>query len=142
MTLTAASLNGALVVRFGDHAVRVAHLSDDVRPQLERHLWALAKQELPERVSTLALQHGFTIRAVSVRNQKSRWGSCSRRGTVSLNWRLIQTPDSVRDYIILHELAHLREMNHSRHFWRAVAGVCPGYREAERWLRTHAGILR
>jgi len=53
------------------------------------------------------------VRRVTVRNQRSRWGSCSRRGTVSLNWRLLQTPAFVRDYVILHELAHLREMNHS-----------------------------
>jgi len=77
-----------------------------------------------------------------VRSQKSRWGSCSRRGTISLNWRLIQTPDFVRDYIILHELAHLREMNHSPRFWRAVIEFCPGYRDAERWLRAHSDILR
>jgi predicted metal-dependent hydrolase len=74
-----------------------------------------------------------------VRNQRSRWGSCSRRGTISLNWRLIQTPVSVRDYVILHELAHLKEMNHSKRFWREVARLCPDYKEAENWLKRHSG---
>jgi predicted metal-dependent hydrolase len=78
---------------------------------------------------------------VSVRNQRSRWGSCSARGTVSLNWRLVRTPDNVRDYIILHELAHLREMNHSDRFWARVAETCPGWREAERWLKRHGSLV-
>jgi predicted metal-dependent hydrolase len=79
---------------------------------------------------------------VTVRNQRTRWGSCSRRGTISLNWRLIQTPPFVSDYIILHELMHLREMNHSPRFWRQVETVCPGYRTAEEWLKPHASLLR
>ena len=59
---------------------------------------------------------------------------------MSLNWRLVQTPDFVRDYIILHELAHLREMNHSARFWARVGETCPGWREAERWLKQHGSL--
>jgi predicted metal-dependent hydrolase len=59
-----------------------------------------------------------------------------------LNWRLIQTPDLVRDYIILHELAHRRHMNHSKTFWREMARLCPDYPRAERWLKQHAELLR
>ncbi len=129
-------------VGFADQVVRLRSPFSDLRPAIERHLWALAKQELPGRSFALAAQHGLTLHAVTVRNQKSRWGSCSRRGTVSLNWRLIQTPGSVRDYLICHELMHLREMNHSNRFWRAVATVCPRYTEAEAWLRTHRDLLR
>lgn len=75
----------------------------------------------------LAALHGIGVARVSVRNQRSRWGSCSRRGTISLNWRLIQTPEEVRDYIILHELPHRRHMNHSLRFWQEVERLCPGY---------------
>ena len=81
---------------------------------------------------------GISVRRVSVRNQRSRWGSCSRRGTISLNWRLIQTPVFVRDYVILHELAHLRQMNHSARFWREVARLCPDFQIAEAWLKRHS----
>jgi predicted metal-dependent hydrolase len=81
-------------------------------------------------------------RRVTVRNQRSRWGSCSRHGTISLNWRLIQTPTHVQDYIILHELCHLREMNHSARFWREVERVCPNSAAAERWLNQHSALLR
>jgi predicted metal-dependent hydrolase len=82
------------------------------------------------------------VRRISIRNQRSRWGSCSRRGTISLNWRLIQAPPAVRDYLILHELAHFREMNHSQRFWREVARLCPQFAEAERWLNQHSDLLR
>jgi hypothetical protein len=114
----------------------------DLRPAVQQHLRHLAAQELPPRVLELAARHGVAVSRVTVRDQKSRWGSCSRRGAISLNWRLIQTPVFVRDYIILHELAHRRQMNHSDQFWREVACLCPDYRQAERWLKQHAKLLR
>ena len=110
--------------------------------RLKRALWKLAWDELPRRVAELAAQHGLTVKRVSVRNQRSRWGSCSARGVVSLNWRLVQTPDFVRDYIIVHELMHLREMNHSSRFWKLVYEAYPRTDEAEKWLKRHAGLLR
>lgn len=129
-------------VRFGSEVVRVADGVTDFRPAIEKHLRQLASQELPPRVQAYAAQHQVAVQRISVRNQKSRWGSCSRRGTISLNWRLIQTPLHVQNYIILHELMHRREMNHSTRFWREVKGVCPDYEVAEQWLRQHAWCLR
>lgn len=129
-------------VAVGNELVRVNDTAGDLRPEIERYLWRKAVRELSARTLELAAVHQFPVRRVTVRNQRSRWGSCSRRGTVSLNWRLIQAPDSVRDYIILHELAHLREMNHSKRFWREVARLCPEFETAERWLKQHAGLLR
>jgi len=125
----------------GVTAVTVVLPTGDWRPRVEEGLRRLAARELPVRVAELAEQHGFTVGRVSVRNQRSRWGSCSRRGTISLNWRLVQTPLPVRDYIILHELAHLREMNHSARFWRVVEGLCPDYRAAEEWLTVNRRLL-
>ncbi len=85
---------------------------------------------------------GVDIKQVTVRNQpRSRWGSCSSTGTISLNWRLVQTPDAVRDYIIHHELMHLREMNHSARFWARVEEVCPAWRDAERWLKRNGSLV-
>jgi len=114
----------------------------DFRPAIEIQLRQMAARELPPRVLEFAARHGLSVQRITVRNQKSRWGSCSRRGTISLNWRLIQTPDFVRDYIILHELAHLRQMNHSEKFWQEVERLCPNYQEAERWLKEHRELLR
>jgi predicted metal-dependent hydrolase len=129
-------------VRFGSEVVSLGQSGGDVRPAVERHLWRLAARELPPRLLELAGLHQLPVRRVAVRNQRSRWGSCSRRGTVSLNWRLVQAPAFVRDYIILHELAHLKEMNHSRRFWREVARLCPEFATAERWLKEHSDLLR
>lgn len=127
---------------FGNEHVKVADATGDLRPALERHLWRLAAQELPSKLLEFAARHQLSVRRISVRNQKSRWGSCSRRGTISLNWRLIQTPALVRDYILLHELMHLRELNHSPRYWREVERVCPDYQTAERWLKQHSSLLR
>ncbi len=129
------------ITRFGGELIRVSNPAD-LRSAIEGHLRQLATRELPPRVLELAIRHGLTVRRITVRSQKSRWGSCSRRGTISLNWRLIQTPAFVSDYICLHELTHLRQMNHSPRFWREMERVCPDYPMAERWLKEHSGLLR
>jgi predicted metal-dependent hydrolase len=121
---------------------RVASLEGDLRATLEAQFARRAKVELPARAWELAAITGVEVKLVTVRNQRSRWGSCSVTGTISLNWRLVQTPDFVRDYIIYHELMHLREMNHSRRFWREVEQVCPDYSRAEDWLKRHGSLLR
>jgi hypothetical protein len=94
---------------------------------------------LARRVWELAREHPSDVKQIVIRNQRSRWGSCSCNGTISLNWRLIQLPDHVRDYIIVHELMHLRELNHSPRFWREVEKACPDYRQAEEWLKRNSG---
>jgi predicted metal-dependent hydrolase len=109
----------------------------DVRAAVERHLRALAADELPPRLLALAASCGLRVARVSTRNQRSRWGACSSRGVITLNWRLVQMPPEVSDYVLLHELMHLRQPNHSRRFWREVQAVCPWWRDAERWLRRH-----
>jgi predicted metal-dependent hydrolase len=101
----------------------------------QRALRARARRELPARLLELAAQHGLTVSRVSVRNQKWRWGSCSPSGLICLNWRLVKMPDAVRDYVMLHELMHLKRMDHSPKFWKLVAAVCPTYQDARRWLR-------
>ena len=128
-------------VRFGSEHVAILEAEMDLRPRIMNHLRKLAATELPSRVFAFAAAQQLTVQRVTIRNQRSRWGSCSRRGTISLNWRLIQTPPFVRDYIILHELMHLRQMNHSARFWQEVERVCPDYETAERWLKQHASLL-
>ena len=120
---------------------RVSRLDGDLRPTLEAHFARRARVELPARTWELAAETGADVKQITVRNQRSRWGSCSATGTISLNWRLVQTPDTVRDYIIYHELMHLREMNHSDRFWARVGEVCPTWRESERWLKRHGSLV-
>ena len=128
-------------IRLGTEVIRIKDPAVDLRQVIEKHLWRLASKEFPPKVLDYALAQQLSVRRVTVRNQKSRWGSCSRRGTISLNWRLIQTPVFVQDYLILHELMHLRQMNHSARFWREVERVCPDYKTAERWLKEHSSLL-
>jgi hypothetical protein len=126
-------------LQFGEETALLGGLEYNLRPALENRLQNLARAELAERVHQLARAHDLRIKRVSVRNQKSRWGSCSYNGTISLNWRLIQLPSEVRDYIIVHELMHLRELNHSSRFWAEVERVFPEYRAAEDWLKKNSG---
>lgn len=142
VSIEAGTNGGRGDIRLGGEMVRVADPGTDLRPAIEQHLWRLAATELPRRVLHYAALHQMPVHRITVRNQKSRWGSCSRRGTISLNWRLIQTPPHVQDYIVLHELCHLREMNHSVRFWREVERVCPEFQAAEHWLKQHSTLLR
>lgn len=103
---------------------------------------ALAQIELPSRLYELAAQLGLTVRRVSIRNQRTRWGSCGRDGHICLNWRLVVMPPWVRDYVIVHELMHLERLDHSPTYWRLVAAACPAYREAREWLRIYGPSLR
>ena len=142
LTEIRAAADGSPRVLLGADAFLVPALEGDLRPAIETQFAWRAKIELPARTWELAAAGDVDVRRVTVRNQRSRWGSCSARGTISLNWRLVQTPDRVRDYVILHELMHLRhEMNHSRRFWTRVAEACPWWREAERWLKQNGGLL-
>jgi len=121
-------------LRFADQLLAVAP-DIDYRKAVLAHLRLMAENELPPRTLELAREHGIAVSRVTVRAQKTRWGSCSARGTISLNWRIMQAPVSVRDYLIIHELMHRREMNHSSRYWKHVATACPAYREAEQWLK-------
>jgi predicted metal-dependent hydrolase len=102
-----------------------------------RELLQRAKRELPERLLQLASEHDLTVARISIRNQRWRWGSCSPAGHICLNWRLVTMPEWVRDYVLIHELMHLRRMDHSRKFWKLVAAACPNYRDARAWLRDY-----
>jgi predicted metal-dependent hydrolase len=109
------------------------------RDQL-RALIVRAKCDLPRRLLELAATHGLIVSRVSIRNQRWRWGSCNRNGHICLNWRLVTMPEWVRDYVLIHELMHLKRMDHSPKFWKLVAAACPDYQEARRWLRRTPGV--
>lgn len=120
---------------FSDQVVSISAGQLDYRKLVFAHLRRLAERELPPRTRELAGVHHIAINRVTVRAQRTRWGSCSARGTISLNWRLIQAPASVGDYLIIHELMHRREMNHSSRYWKLVEAAFPDYRRAEQWLK-------
>ena len=129
------------LVLFGGVRVRAAADAVNLRPAVEAALRHLAGRELVPRLRTLAGEQGLAVARVSIRNQRSRWGSCSTSGVIALNFRLVQMPPWVSDYVLLHELMHLRQQNHSRRYWRLVEQVCPEFRAAERWLRVEGKAL-
>jgi predicted metal-dependent hydrolase len=132
--------NGRLVARYADRAV-VVSAADNVRADVERDLRQLAVETLVPRLLQLAGQHGLEVRRVTIRSQRSRWGSCSRSGSIALNFRLVQMPPAICDYVLVHELMHLKQQNHGRRFWALVERACPDYRAAEAWLRVSGRAL-
>jgi predicted metal-dependent hydrolase len=92
---------------------------------------------ISEKVKLWSSRLKVEFRRITIRNQKSRWGSCSRLRNLSFNWRLIMVPEEVLEYVIVHELCHLKEMNHQKAFWKIVATYCPQWREHRRWLNHH-----
>jgi predicted metal-dependent hydrolase len=115
--------------------------SNAIRPLVERWFRQKAERELPHMLLALARAHQVTVTRVSVRDQRSRWGACSSKGVITLNWRLIRVPGFVCEYVMLHELMHRRELNHSRRFWRLVAACCPRHAEARAWLKREGKVL-
>jgi predicted metal-dependent hydrolase len=116
-----------------------AHVARRVRD----HLVALARRELGERARRQAALLGRKVARVTVRDTRSRWGSCTHSGNLSFSWRLILAPEAVLDYVVAHEVAHLAEMNHSPRFWRLVETLAPGARRQRDWLqRNRAQLLR
>jgi predicted metal-dependent hydrolase len=94
-----------------------------------------------ERVEFYAALHGFEPKQVKVNSAKTRWGSCSANGTINFTWRLVMAPLEVVDYVVLHELAHLKIKNHSPRFWKLVESLCPEFKRHRKWLREHGEKL-
>ncbi|MBN8580211.1 MAG: M48 family metallopeptidase [Anaerolineae bacterium] len=94
-----------------------------------------------ERVQFYATQHGFEPKQVKVNSAKTRWGSCTSSGTINFTWRLVMAPLEVIDYVVLHELAHLKVKNHSPHFWKLVESLCPDFKRQRKWLKENGKKL-
>ena len=105
-------------------------------PEVEA-LRVRAKVELPPRLAELAAQHGFHYNKVFIKNNISNWGSCSSLGNINLNLRLVTLPQELRDYVMLHELCHLKYMNHGPKFHALLESVCPGHRELARRMKEY-----
>jgi predicted metal-dependent hydrolase len=150
-----------VVVPRGTSAAEVARIVDRQRRWIERQLArraprlgldrvrlraAEARQLARTRATRIADREaarlGVTYRRIAIRDQHTRWGSCSSRGTLSLNWRLVLAPAEVLEYVVVHELCHLREPNHSQRFWSLLESVRPGFRREKAWLGRHGWELQ
>ena len=102
---------------------------------------ARARAVITDRVACYAVVMGVHPARIRITGAERRWGSCSACGTLSFAWRLVMAPPDIIDYVVVHELAHLREMNHSERFWAVVAGAMPDYDARRRWLKDNGGVL-
>ena len=117
-------------------AVLIARTDDGVVEKAVKE-WYLSRAAavIPERVGFYRNQMGEPIGRICIKDVKSRWGSCSSKRNLNFNWWLIMAPMEVLDYVVVHELCHLKEMNHSKDFWVLVEGILPDYKERRKWLR-------
>ncbi|MBM4463752.1 MAG: M48 family metallopeptidase [Chloroflexi bacterium] len=109
------------------------------RPGLVLEQWyrVQAARLIKGKADKLSARLGLTYNRLMIRGQRTRWGSCSQKGNLSFNWKLIMAPEPVMDYVIVHELAHLKEMNHTKRFWELVGKHCPQWRDHRKWLKEH-----
>lgn len=132
-------------VRLGDGVIEMPasgeEFTDNAGPALAGKLKALARDRLVAASDHHAGALGRDYGRITLRDTRSRWGSCSSEGNLMYSWRLILAPAQVLDYVAAHEVAHLEQMNHSPAFWAVVESLCPGYREPRAWLRRHGTSL-
>ncbi|MCM1385827.1 MAG: M48 family metallopeptidase [Bacillus sp. (in: Bacteria)] len=116
-------------------------LPEAQRIALEKRYKEAARNYIPKRVAYYQPLTGGTYNRITIRSQRTRWGSCSGKGTLSFNWRLMLAPPAILDYVVVHELCHLTHMDHSPAFWEAVKSVYPNYKSARKWLKEHGNEL-
>jgi predicted metal-dependent hydrolase len=121
--------------------VRHDPAAHDLAATLEGWYRAEARAVLTARTVACAAILGVTYTRLTIRDTRSRWGSCSAAGGLNFSWRLILAPPAILDYVVIHELAHRRELNHGARFWALVAAHCPTFRQDRTWLRAHGGSL-
>ena len=109
---------------------------------LEKRYRDAAKDYIPKRVEYYHTLTGGNYSKITIRDQKTRWGSCSANGTLSFSFRLMMAPPRVLDYVVVHELCHLTHMNHSKDFWNMVESILPDYKEHRKWLKENGHTLR
>ena len=119
----------------------VSSLTPLQKKALEQRYRQAAKEYFPSRVAYYEQIIGVTHASIRIRDQKTRWGSCSSKGNLNFNWRLMLAPPRVLDYVVVHELCHRKEMNHSKAFWDAVETVLPDYVQLLKWLKDNGGKL-
>ena len=120
-----------------EEAEKIPRLTEDEMKALSRE----ARKDLTARTEAFSGQMGVSYGRIAIRHQKSKWGSCSSAGNLNFNCLLMLAPESVRDYVVVHELSHRRHMNHSAEFWAEVERILPDYRTARKWLKENGTAL-
>jgi predicted metal-dependent hydrolase len=130
-------------IEFRDNKIIISHViaADKINNLIQFHLKKMFKTEIEKYIKEKATELGLKYQKITVRDTSTRWGSCSSTGSLSFSWRLILAPKMVMVYVVIHELCHLSEMNHSHRFWRLVEQYFPEHKEARFWLKKHGRSL-
>lgn len=136
-TMKLVHIGGRGVVRCEENTLYISGNSEFLERRVRDYIKQETKKIIITRAEHYAEAAGVTFRGVSLRDSSSRWGSCSAKGALSFCWRLAFAPLSVLDYVVCHEVAHLRHHNHSAAYWKLVEQLCPNYATHERWLKNH-----
>ena len=135
--------HGESVVLYGNKLALSPDLFKNGLLELALEQWyrTEAARLITEIADKLSSQMGIDYKRILIRGQKTRWGSCSHKKNLSFNWKLIMAPEPVVEYVTIHELIHLKEMNHSKKFWELIAQYCPDWRQHKKWLKQHEADL-
>jgi len=129
------------IARLTDGRLLVAGSGEGAAGAIERWYRREGRRRIKEIVNREAARLGLEYKSIAVRDTRTRWGSCSRNGNLSFSWRLLVAPPEVLEYVVVHELCHLRESSHQKPFWRALEAARPGWQQQARWLREHGQEL-
>lgn len=128
-------------VRVEDGLLQIYSLPIKQNEVLIKFLYKTLLLEVSKLAISLSEAHGICFTKIKITNNKSKWGSCSSKGVLSFNWRLIFAPAYILEYVVIHEICHIREMNHSKKFWGLVERMCPNYKSAKLWLKENRNRL-
>lgn len=129
--------DGGLIVTLPHNSKSTGNIKNIIQGWYKVH----AEQKLIEKVERYAKIIGVTPSSINVKTFKARWGSCSIRGTIQFNWKIIMAPNRIVDYVVIHELCHIKQHNHSPKFWKLVEKIIPDYKEDKEWLKKYGGGL-
>jgi hypothetical protein len=134
--------NGNLTIERGDRLYVSRTLMPDIRNELKRWYMKEAIREIPARCMWFSLKTGHVPATIRITDARQRWGSCTHNGGLNFSWRLIQAPPEMVDYVVVHELVHISQPDHSKKFWDKVRKIMPDYELRRHWLQDHVGLLK
>ena len=134
--------NGSMTIERSDRLYVSRILFPDIRNQLKRWYMEEAHREIPARCMWFSLKTGHVPVTIRITDARQRWGSCTPKGGLNFSWRLIQAPPEIVDYVVVHELVHLSQPDHSKKFWDKVRKIMPDYETRRHWLQDHVGLLK
>jgi predicted metal-dependent hydrolase len=134
--------NGRMTIERSDRLYVSSSLMPDIRNQLKHWYREEARKEIKARCMWFSLKTGHVPATIRITDARQRWGSCTHKGGLNFSWRLIQAPPEIVDYVVVHELVHLGQPDHSRVFWNKIRSIMPDYEQRRNWLKEHEWLLK